>query len=274
MKNKIIKHTVKDSVFTDLFGMPEYLIQLYQTLHPEDHKTTIDDISNVTIRNILVNDLYNDLGFMVENRLVILVECQSTWSENIVIRGLQYLVETYNRYFEENCCDLYVSTKVFVPIPELYVIYTGKSLKTPEFISLKDSFFGGKNVCIDAKIRVIKYTGNADVINQYIGFTRVLDDCIKKYGRTRESLKEAIDICRDKDILADYLQKRREEVMDIYTNLFDQEVVFDRHVKSECKLAEKRALKTAAEKIAKNLMDDNPNLSYEDALAKAEAMIK
>ena len=30
------KRTVKDSVFTDLFGNVKYLLQLYQSLHPED----------------------------------------------------------------------------------------------------------------------------------------------------------------------------------------------------------------------------------------------
>lgn len=39
-KDKIVKRTIKDSVFTDLFRDTKYLIQLYRTLHPEDQKTT------------------------------------------------------------------------------------------------------------------------------------------------------------------------------------------------------------------------------------------
>ncbi len=31
-----VKKTAKDSVFRDLFENPTYLLQLYQTLHPED----------------------------------------------------------------------------------------------------------------------------------------------------------------------------------------------------------------------------------------------
>ncbi len=34
--SKTLKRTVKDSVFTDLFGQKRYLIQLYRSLHPED----------------------------------------------------------------------------------------------------------------------------------------------------------------------------------------------------------------------------------------------
>ena len=71
------KRTAKDSVFTDLFQNPKYLLQLYQTLHPEDVSVTEADIHNVTIKNILLDQRYNDLGFCVDDRLVILTETQT-----------------------------------------------------------------------------------------------------------------------------------------------------------------------------------------------------
>lgn len=43
-------------------------------LHPEDSDVTEDDIKDVTIKHILVDAAYNDLGFSVGGRLVILVE--------------------------------------------------------------------------------------------------------------------------------------------------------------------------------------------------------
>ena len=36
-KAPLLKHTVKGSVFTDLFGNVHYLIQMYRALHPEDY---------------------------------------------------------------------------------------------------------------------------------------------------------------------------------------------------------------------------------------------
>ena len=51
-----VKHTAKDSVFTDLFGNTRYLIQLYRALHPEDTVTTEQDIFDVTINNVLTNN--------------------------------------------------------------------------------------------------------------------------------------------------------------------------------------------------------------------------
>lgn len=61
----IAKYTIKDSVFTNLFQDKKYLIQLYWALHPEDTETTEDELKDITIKNILVDVCYNDLGFTV-----------------------------------------------------------------------------------------------------------------------------------------------------------------------------------------------------------------
>lgn len=71
------KRTIKDSVFSDLFQNKKYLLQLYKTLHPEDEEATEDSLSDVTIENVLTDNLYNDLGFVANNRLMILIEAQS-----------------------------------------------------------------------------------------------------------------------------------------------------------------------------------------------------
>ena len=239
----VLKRTVKDSVFTDLFSMPEYLLELYRTLHPEDKKTSVNDLMDITLKNILSDDLYNDLGFRVKDKQLILVECQSTWSINILIRAIQYLMETYNRYIDNNDIDLYTSTKAFLPQPELYVIFTGEKKDCPDIISLKDDFFNGEDICLNATIKVITYSGGDDIINHYIRFAKVITEQIKIHGRTKEALMEALKICEERGILKEYLESRRGEVMDIYSNLFDQEVVIGRHIRSESRKAEARGEK-------------------------------
>ena len=59
----ITKRKIKDSVFTDLFRNKKYLLQLYQTLHPEDKEVTENELEDVTIKHIMVDGDYNDLGF-------------------------------------------------------------------------------------------------------------------------------------------------------------------------------------------------------------------
>ena len=46
---EVAKHTIKDSVFTNLFQDKKYLLQLYKTLHPEDTQVTEDALSDWTI---------------------------------------------------------------------------------------------------------------------------------------------------------------------------------------------------------------------------------
>ena len=82
------KFTVKYSVFTTLFQDKKYLIQLYHALHPEDTETREDEFIDITIKNVLTNGIYNDLGFRVRDKIMILVEQQSSWTMNIIVRVL------------------------------------------------------------------------------------------------------------------------------------------------------------------------------------------
>lgn len=39
-------------------------------------------------------------------------------------------------------------------------------------------------------------------------FCRILDSCVKRLGRTREAVKEAIRICLEEKVLEQYLKER------------------------------------------------------------------
>ena len=229
----IMKRTIKDSVFTNLFQDKKYLIQLYQALHPEDKEVTEDNLTDVTIENVLTDNIYNDLGFMVGNRLLILVEAQSTWTVNIIIRALMYLIQTYHNYFERTKQSLYKSKKVQIPMPELYVIYTGDRKTKPSEISLSKEFFGGKECCLDVKVKMIYDGKEGDIINQYVLFTKVCNEQIALYGRTQKSILEAIRICKDRNVLREYLESREKEVVDIMMVLYDNEEIMRSYIESE-----------------------------------------
>ncbi len=230
---EIMKRKIKDSVFTNLFQDKKYLIQLYQALHPEDKDVTEDKLTDVTIENVLTDNIYNDLGFMVGNRLLILVEAQSTWTVNIIIRALMYLIQTYHNYFERTKQSLYRSKKVQLPIPELYVIYTGDRKTKPSEILLSKEFFGGRECCLDVKVKMIYDGKEGDIINQYVLFTKVCNEQIALYGRTQKSILEAIRICKDRNVLREYLESREKEVIDIMMVLYDEEEIMRSYVESE-----------------------------------------
>lgn len=90
-----IRREIKDSVFIYLFRWPEYMRQLYIALHPEDEDVTEQELKLVTLKPVLTTGLYNDLGFQVWNKLFLLMEAQSTFSKNLVLRVFLYLSESY-----------------------------------------------------------------------------------------------------------------------------------------------------------------------------------
>ena len=165
----VMKRTIKDSVFTNLFQDKKYLLQLYKALHPEDTDITEDKLTDITIKNVLTDNIYNDLGFVVrEDKAVILVESQSTWTMNIIIRALMYMVQTYHDYFDRTKQNLYKSKKVKLPVPEIYVIYTGDRKTRPSEVSLAKEFFEGEQSSIDVKVKMIYDGEDGDIINQYV----------------------------------------------------------------------------------------------------------
>lgn len=250
-EDKVVKHTIKDSVFTNLFKEKKYLVQLYHALHPERKGVTEDDIKEVTVSNVLVDDIYNDVGFMVGSTLLVLVECQATWTVNIIFRALMYLVQTYREYFRKTKQNLYKSKKLEMPEPELYVIYTGNRKTRPEEISLKEEFFDGKDICIDVKIKMVYDGRDGDIINQYVVFTKVCNEQVEVYGRTRKAIQEAVRICKDKNVLKEYLESREQEVVDMMMELYDEQEILKSYVESERFDAEN----TVKTETAKRLLD-------------------
>ena len=252
MEEEVMKYTIKDSVFTSLFKEKKYLIELYRAIHPEDINATEEDLQDVTISNVLVNDLYNDIGFRIGSTLLILIESQSTWTSNIIFRALMYLVQTYREYFKETKQDIYNSKKLRMPKPEVYVIYVGDRKIKPEEISFSEEFFGGEEVCLDLNVKMI-YDGNTgDIINQYVTFTKVCNEQVKIYGRTRKAIKETIRICKDRNVLKEYLERKEQEVVDMLMELYDQEEVMRSYVQSE----KYEAVEEAAKETAKRMLED------------------
>ena len=66
-----------------------------------------------------------------------------------------------------------------------------------------------------------------DILQQYIAFSKEADKQFKEKGRTVQALTDAIETCKRKDILREYLQSREKEVVKIMTMLFDQKYVND-----------------------------------------------
>ena len=243
------KRTEKNSVFLDLFQDKKNLLKLYKTLHPEDTDATEDTLDIVTIDNVLTDNLYNDLGIMVgNNRLLLLLEAQSSWTVNILIRILLYLAQSYHEYFERTSQSLYKSKKVKMPKPELYVIYTGNKGRKPDTISLSQEFFDGADIDIEIKAKVIYESDKDNIINEYIVFCKVFNEQIKEHGMTKQAVTETIRICKDRNILKQYLSSKEVEVVTIMMSLFDDEQIMKTYAKDMERETTKRNVITMIER--------------------------
>ena len=80
---------------------------------------------------------------------------------------------------------------------------------------------------------VSEETGEGDIINQYVIFTKVCNEQVKLYGRTKKAILETIRICKDRNVLKEYLESREKEVVDIMMVLYDEEEAMRTYVESE-----------------------------------------
>lgn len=111
----------------------------------------------------------------------------------------------------------------------MYVVYTGERKTRPEWITLTEEFFSGQEAFVDVKVKVLYDGEKGDILNQYVRFTKVYNEQVKLYGRTRKVVLETIHICKDQDVLAEYLKDREKEVVDIMMTLFEQEYAVERY---------------------------------------------
>ena len=218
-----VKRTVKDTVFKDLFLQPENQLRLFNELHPELPDVTTDDIAFASLHPVLLDQEYNDLGMVVRDRFLILVEAQSTWSLNILLRSLLYTASTYKEYIDEKDLNLYQATPVSIPRPEIYVIYTGDQRIEKDSLSLSEEFFGGVGGSVEVTVRVICDPDGSGIISQYIFFSKVITEQVRLRGRTKEAVEETIRICREQGKLVEYLESRQKEVVSIMEELFSYE---------------------------------------------------
>ena len=223
--NRTVNRKTKDSVFTKVFEDKNNLLLLYKELHPRDTTVTIDDIEIETLKSVMINDIINDLGFTVESgttaKFILLFEAQSKWTENLTLRMLFYLAETYHRYLIKTKQSEHAYKKINLPKPELYVVYTG-SKDLPDEISFKEDYFDGDGP-VDIRVKILKKPEKHTIYGQYIGFCKIYDEQRKIHKNKLECIKETIRISLEKGYLTEFLYQHKQEVFTRMSELFDEE---------------------------------------------------
>ncbi|MBQ0070599.1 MAG: hypothetical protein KBS81_01865 [Spirochaetales bacterium] len=218
-----VKRNYKDSVFCLYFREPENALDFYKMLHP-DQDVGLEDIKYISSESVFVNGFVNDIGFTINGLTMILVEEQSTWTDNIVGRGYLYQAKFHLDYFSTRNKELHMVRATKFPKPEIYSVYTGTK-DVPDEVSLADTYFDGDTSFLECKIRIIKNPAPETALSQYISFCKTVEEIRNKGKLTKEHLKGIIDNCIEKNIMKKFLQKHRGEVLSMMEGYHNEEEI-------------------------------------------------
>lgn len=214
------KRTYRDGLFRTLFNDKESLLDLYNGLSGK-HYPKDTPIRIVTLEDSMFGDLKNDLAFIIEERLIILTEHQSTLCPNLPLRMLCYIAREYEReYFSE---AIYSTKLLKIPAPELYIFYNGvKDAPLQQDLKLSDAFFEKRDkLYVQTIVRFINvnYEKGAELLKacRKMQEYSILIHKIRTHYRECGDLKAAIDLsiqeCMDEDILTAFLKKNGGDIV-------------------------------------------------------------
>ncbi len=234
----------KNSVFTLLFSEKEHLLELYNAVSGESYPESTE-IEIITLSDVLFMEQLNDIAFVLENRLVVLIEHQSTVNENMPLRMLQYMGKEYQAITNKK--DLYKKQLVEIPTPEFIVLYNGKE-EFPDFKELRlSSAFKSKKEKYSLELIVQVYNinkgRNADMASRspsLNGYSELVDEVENncKIMSREEAIKAAIKTCISRGNLVYFLEKYSSEVENMLLtdwNLKDALEVEREEAEARCK---------------------------------------
>jgi predicted transposase/invertase (TIGR01784 family) len=219
----------KDSVFSSLFSDPDILRELYCALKdvslPPDVPITIN-----TLKNVLFMDRINDISFEIGDKLVVLIEHQSTINPNIALRFLMYISRVYEKILEPK--KLYSTKRRLIPRPEFFVLYNGAAEYPDETIlKLSDSYEDIASLGLSeddiprleliVKVVNINHGRNEEKVKKcitladYSAFVGKVHEYEKEGLGREEAIKKAIKYCLERDILKKFLEENSTEVLNM-----------------------------------------------------------
>ena len=120
-------------------------------------------------------------------------------------------------------------------------------------------------------MKVLYQEYEKDIIGQYIIFSKVYNEQRKLYGNTKQAVTETIRICKDRNVLKEYLLEREKEVVDIMMTLFDDEQILKAYTRDVEENMERETERRTAERLIKKgkmsldeIADCVPSLPFDE----------
>ena len=220
----------KDSVFVDLFSedekAKENFLSLYNALH-NTHLPLSCPVENIRLDNVMYMNIINDVSCLVDNKIIVLAEHQSTINENMPLRFLQYIARLYEKL--QVPADRYLRKLSKIPTPEFYVFYNGlEDYPESTMLKLSDAFMT-KPDTLPLELEVKVYNINKSKGSEVLSRCKTLDEYslfveevrVQTQRDPENGFTNAVKICIEKGILKEYLQRKAREVINMLLAEYD-----------------------------------------------------
>ena len=240
----------KDNVFCMLYRDKRNLLELYNALNNSAY-TNVDDLQVTTLNGGSYMKYKNDASFLLCMSLY-MFEQQSSKNPNMPLRFLHYVSDVFRELFSNSM--LHRRSMIKIPVPHFVTFYNGleKWVDKEGELKLSDMYeIPVDNPELELKVRVININKDVHILNKcktlrdYMTFVNKVRFKMGVEGDdVRLAVTEAMNECIKEDILVDFFEKHREEVVEVSIYDYDEEEV--RKV-----LAEEMAEEMAQELVGK-----------------------
>ena len=277
----------KDSVFVDLFGEDKNakgnFLALYNALHGT-HLDSSTELKRLRLEQVMYMTFYNDVAHLVDDRIIVLAEHQSTVNANMPLRCLQYVARLYEQIQEPKA--KYYRTLQKIPTPEFYVFYNGLE-EYPERTTLKlsDAFMtisAQPNLELVVSVININYNKNRKLLGacKPLAEYTLFVDAVRRHTKldNENGFKNAITECIQNDILREYLQRKSKEVINMLLAEYDYDVDIAVQREEEREIALQEGIAQGEAKgfslgIAQGKQEGFSEGSYQKALETAKNLL-
>ena len=214
---------VRDTVFCKYMSTEDHLLAVLNAIKGT-HYNDSSCIKINTLSGSFYSNIKNDISFMLDTLIMMLIEHQTTINPNMPIRMLEYVAELLRRYMEPEKRKIYGSELIKLPAPEFYVFYDGNDTSfEQQTLRLSDAFRAPSD-----KLELIVNIYNlADGMNEslkeqckplkeYSIFSNHYKQLRKQRLPIDEAVSATIKYCINNNVMKDYLQHNESEVIDMF----------------------------------------------------------
>lgn len=261
----------KDRLFKAIFGRDtaeskKWRLELYNALNGTQ-LTDPDALKVNTIENVIYISMKNDISFLVDDQIC-LYEQQSSFNQNMPLRGFLYFSQLYQKYLAENQKDPSRNGRIMIPTPRFYVFYNGGAQKeSRQKMRLSDSFIvPDKSGDFEwtAIILNVNLSGGESLVKtcrplyDYSRFVAKVREESKNGRPSRAEMEKAVDWAIRENLLDGFFVRQKAEVLGMILEEFNREI-YEKNVREDGYLegiedgARQNAIENARNALAMNL---------------------